>query len=97
MYEELLTVKEASARLRCSPSTIYTAVATGQLPHYRVGTGRGHIRIHKDDLETYWRSCRRGGEGKPVSPDSPGETRPGAFKILDAKKLKRAWESESHP
>jgi excisionase family DNA binding protein len=35
---EFLTVKEAAARLRMSPSWLYLQVETGQIPHIRFGS-----------------------------------------------------------
>jgi excisionase family DNA binding protein len=46
-----LTVKAAAERLGVSASLVYALVASGQLPSYRVGVGRGTIRIDEAALE----------------------------------------------
>ena len=45
-----LTVKQAASRLGVSKSLIYQLCALGKLPHYRVGIGRGTIRVEEADL-----------------------------------------------
>jgi len=45
-----MTVQEAAAWLKVSPSTIYAMCANGQLDCFRVGVGRGSIRINKNAL-----------------------------------------------
>ena len=47
------TVQEAAKVLRVSPSAVYDLCRIRSLPHLRVGTGRGVIRIAQADLETY--------------------------------------------
>ena len=61
MAKTLMSVKEAAAELGVSRSSIYGLVKAGQLPAYRVGLGRGTIRIEKDDL---------GSVRKPSRPES---------------------------
>lgn len=46
-----ITVKQAATRLGVSKSLIYQLCAIGKLPHYRVGIGRGTIRIEERDLD----------------------------------------------
>lgn len=45
-----ISVKEAAVRLGVSPSLVYALCASGRLNHYRVGVGRGTIRIEEADL-----------------------------------------------
>ena len=40
-----MTVREAAVRLEISASLVYSLVAAGKLRHYRMGLGRGAIRI----------------------------------------------------
>lgn len=47
-----LTVKQAAQRLDCSKSLVYALCAAGRLRHYRIGVGRGTIRIEEHDLES---------------------------------------------
>lgn len=49
----MLTVNEVAARLKVSKSTIYNAVESGSMPHYRIGAGRGAIRISEEQLEAF--------------------------------------------
>ena len=48
---ELLTVKQAAARLNVSTDTVYQLCEAGKLKHQRVGNGRGTIRILPADLQ----------------------------------------------
>ncbi len=49
----LLTVPEAAERLNVSRGTIYHLCESGDLPHRRVGVGRGRIRFTEEDLQEY--------------------------------------------
>ena len=53
-----LLVSEAAGQLRCSEMTIYRLCKDGRLPHYRVGAGRGVIRIRIADLAACQQICR---------------------------------------
>ncbi len=53
-----LSVAEAATKVGCSQRTIYRLCRDGGLPHYRVGVGRGVIRIRFTDLQQYQRACR---------------------------------------
>ncbi len=46
----ILSVKQAAQRLNVSKSLVYALCAEGRLKHYRVGIGRGTIRIDESDL-----------------------------------------------
>jgi excisionase family DNA binding protein len=48
-----LRAKEVAAALRVDVSTVYLAIRQGELPAYRVGTGRGTIRISRAAFEQY--------------------------------------------
>ncbi|MFG2219552.1 helix-turn-helix domain-containing protein [Streptomyces sp. NPDC048685] len=48
-----LTVKEAAAALRKDTSVIYREIQAGRLSAYRVGTGRGTIRISRQEFIAY--------------------------------------------
>lgn len=45
-----ITVKQAAKRLNVSQSLVYALVAAGRLRSYRVGLGRGTIRIDEESL-----------------------------------------------
>ena len=48
-----MSVKEAAARLGVSKTTVYSLVAARKLRCYRVGLGRGCIRIGEEHLAEY--------------------------------------------
>lgn len=45
-----ITVKQAAKRLNVSQSLVYALVAAGRLRSYRVGLGRGTIRVDEESL-----------------------------------------------
>lgn len=48
-----LKVKDVADALRVDTSTVYVAVRTGLIGSYRVGAGRGTIRIPRSALKAY--------------------------------------------
>jgi len=58
----LLTVKKVAERWSVSPSTVYALLANGILPHVRIGSGRGTIRISHEDAEAYEAKNKRDDE-----------------------------------
>jgi excisionase family DNA binding protein len=48
-----MTVKQAADKLEVSQATVYALVASGRLRCYRVGMGRGCIRISDEHLAEY--------------------------------------------
>ena len=55
---KLLKIEEAAKRLSVSRSTMYQLVEKRQLPHHRIGLGRGAIRISEVDLVEFLRQRR---------------------------------------
>jgi excisionase family DNA binding protein len=55
---KLLTVRESAERLGCSEALVYLLCSERRLPHVRLGTGRGTIRIAEDDISEFLKSCR---------------------------------------
>ncbi|WP_405018141.1 helix-turn-helix domain-containing protein [Kitasatospora sp. NBC_00070] len=51
--DEPLRVKQIAPALGVSAETAYREVQSGRLPSYRVGTGRGTIRIQRADFRAY--------------------------------------------
>lgn len=47
-----VSLQEASVRLSVSVDTLRDAIARGQLPAFRVGNGRGRLRVRVVDLDT---------------------------------------------
>lgn len=63
----MFKVRAVAERLSCSPATVYALIASGKLRHYRIGTGRGAIRVSEDQIAEFL----SGAEAKPVTPSSP--------------------------
>jgi excisionase family DNA binding protein len=58
-----MRVKEAAERLEVSADTVYDLVKSGKLRHYRLGVGRGTIRISEEHLAEYL----AGAESRPAT------------------------------
>lgn len=56
------TVQQAAEYLGISKTTVYELLNSGQLASYRIGEGRGTIRIRPGDLAAFQREAHRGGE-----------------------------------
>ena len=50
-------VKAVAAMLDVHPATIYRAIADGRLDAYKIGTGRGALRIPDRALRTFMDEC----------------------------------------
>lgn len=48
-----MRVKEAADKLDVSVSLVYLLIAGGKLRHYRLGLGRGAIRVPEDAIAEY--------------------------------------------
>lgn len=57
MEKELLTVEELSDRLSVKPSTLYSWVASGQIPHLRLS--RRLIRFKKEEIDQWLEGQRK--------------------------------------
>lgn len=62
-----MRVKQAAERLEVSPATIYALIAAGKLRCYRIGAGRGSIRIDETHLAEFLRAAESG-SGPPPAP-----------------------------
>ncbi len=65
--KELLTVKEVASWLRLSLAEVYRLIRSGAVSHYRVGPGKGAIRLREADVATFL-EARREGPRKPPEP-----------------------------
>ena len=54
----MLTVRDVAMKLNVCESSVYGLIESGRLACHRIANGRGVIRVHEDDLETYLASCR---------------------------------------
>ena len=59
-----MKIKQAAARLELSQTTVYALVAAGKLRCYRVGVGRGQIRIAEEHIAEYLGKA----ESRPMQP-----------------------------
>ena len=48
-----MRVKDVAARLEVSPGTVYGLIASGKLRCYRVGNGRGVVRISEEQFSAF--------------------------------------------
>lgn len=64
----LLKVPEVAERLSCSESLVYQMVASGELPHYRLGKGRGSIRVSEEQILALLANRQQGGGPTPAAP-----------------------------
>jgi excisionase family DNA binding protein len=67
----MITVVEVAARLRMSRACVYQLVHAGRLTSYRIGLGRGAIRISEEDLAAYVEGCRDTGNAGASMPPGP--------------------------
>lgn len=54
----MFTVNEVAAKLKISRSSVYNAIESGALPHYRFGAGRGTIRVSEEQLQAFLAGAR---------------------------------------
>lgn len=52
-----MRVREVAARLEISPSLVYQLIASGKLGCYRIGNGRGVVRVTEEQLQEYLRAA----------------------------------------
>ena len=69
----MLTVSEVAVRLRISRTCVYQLVESGKLSCYRIGLGRGAIRISDEDLTSFVDGCRDNGHARASVPSAPVE------------------------
>ncbi|NGO43767.1 helix-turn-helix domain-containing protein [Streptomyces ureilyticus] len=50
---EPLRVKDIAGALRVDSTTVYREITAGRLPSYRIGTGRGTIRVSRTAFSQY--------------------------------------------
>jgi excisionase family DNA binding protein len=60
-----MTVKQVAARMEVSTTTVYSLIGSHKLGCYRIGSGRGTIRVSEQHLAEYLRAA------EPPRVDSP--------------------------
>lgn len=56
----MLKLREVAERLRISLACAYALVETKKLAHYRIGVGRGAIRVTEEQLAAFLASREQG-------------------------------------
>ncbi len=87
----MLSVKQVAGRLNVSVGTIYGLVNRGRLAAYRIGVGRGTLRIPEESIERFLESNIVDGRGIASPPPTTGAT---PFKHLDGDRLRAAWQKQ---
>jgi excisionase family DNA binding protein len=64
----VLTVKTVAEKLACSQATVYALIASGKLRHYRIGTGRGAIRVSEEQMAEFLSGAESGTAAAPARP-----------------------------
>jgi excisionase family DNA binding protein len=64
----MMKVKEAAAKIKASPSFVYSAISDGRLRCYRIGKGQGGIRISEEQLHAFLQTTEVNGESVPPKP-----------------------------
>jgi excisionase family DNA binding protein len=87
----MLTVRDVARRLNVSLGCVYGLIADGDLPHLRVGAGRGTIRVDEADLADFIE------RGKRPRLARRSKASPSAFSHLDGQRLRQAWGDQGVP
>jgi excisionase family DNA binding protein len=66
-----VNVRQAADRLEVSVGTIYGLVSSGKLKHYRIGNGRGVVRITEEHIAEYLENAQPKTLQLPVPPALP--------------------------
>lgn len=69
-----LCVRQVAEQLGVAETTVYAMCQQKRLRHFRVGTGRGTIRIREEDLAEFI-------EGASVQPEEPAAPKPPPVKL----------------
>ena len=65
----LLSIKQAAERIQVGQTTVRGLCQQGKLRYFRIGLGRGVIRIDEGDLEEYLKGTMVGPEkAQPLPP-----------------------------
>jgi excisionase family DNA binding protein len=75
---ETRTVQDIARILRVSVNTVYQLCADRRLVHFRVGSGRGTIRVRQEDLDAFI-------AGVTVQQEVPAAPKPSPTKLKHLK------------
>ncbi len=64
------TVNEVASELKISPATVYGWIASGMLPHFRLGAKgrRGCIRVSDEDFQAFLAQQKQAERPEPIRP-----------------------------
>lgn len=77
---EVYRVKAVAQALDVSPATIYRAIESGSLDAYKLGTGKGTLRVRGAAINDYLRRC---GSANAALPNKDNLTDAAAVSVLD--------------
>jgi len=86
----VLTVRQVAERLHVSQGTVYGLIAQGRLRAFRIGTGRGTLRVSEEALADFLQAVETSG-GQPADEGRPASRHGKLFRHLDAARLRAAW------
>ena len=66
----MLSVKELARELGVSAKTVYALVERGEIPHYRIGVGRGTLRFDFEEVKRRLKMHVRPNPIVPIEPSS---------------------------
>ena len=72
---DMYKVPELAAKMSCSTSFVYEVIASGELPHYRLGKGQGGIRVSEDQFQKFLAGRERGSASRPGPGPTPARRR----------------------
>lgn len=87
----MLSVKQVADRLNVSVGTIYGLVSRGRLTAFRIGVGRGILRIPEESVRQLLQSSR---VEERLTPSRLPSNSGSLFKHLDAERLRDAWRDQ---
>ena len=87
----MLSVKQVAQRLNVSLGTVYGLVNSGRLRAFRIGVGRGTLRVPEESLQAFL-DLSIVGDGQRVSETSQTRASGRLFKHLDGDRLRAAWQ-----
>ena len=72
----MFTVSEIAKKFRVSLASAYALVESGQLSCYRIGMGRGTIRVSEEQLREYLKSAEQEINEEIILPSAKDRIRP---------------------
>jgi excisionase family DNA binding protein len=70
-WSAAVRVREVAERLEVSQATVYALIASGKLRCYRIGNGRGLVRISEAQLQAFLKASELTGDAPPALGPAP--------------------------